>query len=117
MKENLGGVRHIIDRIGLPQRIGLLIHAMEAEGLKLEDPPEVGAKEVRQLMGLVDGHWLLGALVAHIVSALDPAEFPELAEPAPEPEPEIEPQDANASESKPAPKRKPKPKKSAPAAQ
>lgn len=71
--DQMQGVRTIIDRLGLPPRIKFVVAELEKHNGPLEQLPEAGAAEVRQIRGYVDGENLLAAIVAHIVSEI-PAE-------------------------------------------
>ena len=90
MADELSGVRHLIDRQGLPARINELVKHIETQGRKLEDPLDRGWQEVRQLQGLVDGNNILAAIVAHYAANVSLPEQAGTTPPTP-PEPKQDP--------------------------
>jgi hypothetical protein len=66
--EQMQGVRIIIDRLGLPPRMKILVEQIEDRFGPLEEMPDIGAAEVRRIRGYVDGENLLAAIVARIIN-------------------------------------------------
>lgn len=63
--DQLGGIRTLIDRLGLPPRLKIIVENFEREYGPLDQVgPTKGAAEVRQILGMVDGQNLLAALVS-----------------------------------------------------
>lgn len=85
--DNLGDLRHVVDRMGLPPRAKLLIDQLEKQA-PIDKLPKSGEAEVRQILGYVAGPTLLAAIVAHLLGAIPDDQLPQ-----PEPEPEPEPED------------------------
>lgn len=69
--EQMQGVRTIIDRLGLPPRMKVLVEHIEKEFGPLEQLPDAGAEEVRRIRGYVDGENLLAAIVARFVNEVE----------------------------------------------
>lgn len=70
----LGGLRTLVDRLGVPPRIAELVRQIEADKGPIDRPPEQGFREVVHLMKLVDGAALLGCIVAYLAADIEVAE-------------------------------------------
>lgn len=82
MLDNLGGIRSMIERQGLPPRINVIVEQLEKQNkIKIEDVPQVGIDEVKQLFQLVDGQNLIGAIVAHIAASVPADQLPQSVDP------------------------------------
>lgn len=69
--ENMGGVRHLINRQPLPLEISALINGLEnVAKLKVDDPQAEGEKAVRDIMVLVDGNMLMAGILAGLVDMM-----------------------------------------------
>lgn len=66
-REELGGISYLIERLGLPPRMTLLVKEMETVR-PLTDPDPIGEAEVSHLLGMVDGPMLIAAIMAAIIS-------------------------------------------------
>lgn len=88
--DNLGDLRHVIDRIGLPPRLAFIVGELEKRQPIDKLKPEADA-EVRQVLQLVAGPVLLAVIVAHLIG-----EIPDEALPQPEP---VEPEPDDDDES------------------
>lgn len=67
--DQLQGVRTLIDRLGLPPRLKMLVTRMEEESGPLELVGTTpGGGEVRRIQGMVDGQNLLASIVAAMLN-------------------------------------------------
>jgi hypothetical protein len=71
MFENNSGIRTIVDRLEIGPRLRALVTKMEADGMKLDQPPAAGAAEVKALLDLVDGTALCAAILAHLIDHIE----------------------------------------------
>jgi hypothetical protein len=67
--EHLGGIRTLIDRMGIDARVLAIIKQLEAEqGSPIENPLEPGFEMVKKLRVYVDGQELLNCIAAAVLT-------------------------------------------------
>lgn len=78
MFDQLGGIRDMIERQGLPPRLRVIVDKFEKRtGHPIEKLSEDHLKEVRQIAQLVDGNNLIAVLVATMGSLVPDDELPQ----------------------------------------
>ncbi len=77
MLDTMAGVRTLIDRSDLPPRLKLLIENIEKDLGPIDEVPDKGGAEVRQVLNLVDGTNLLAGIIAWMIETI-PYDGPEL---------------------------------------
>lgn len=76
--DQLGGIRTLIDRMGLPPGIGRIIAEFESVSGPLEKVGARGDAEVRAVLQLVDGPTLFAAIVAKLVDLIPDQVYAEM---------------------------------------
>jgi hypothetical protein len=100
--DNFGGLRQLIDKMDMPPRLAALVGMIERDIGPIEEPPADGIAEIKQALAYVDGHVLLGAIVAFMIAQIpdealeqepEGGEDPVLDEPPANPEADGAPSD------------------------